>query len=134
MEGDWTFVQAATYARDNLPTDAVVFTVKEPAFYYHSGRKTVNVNVLLKEDSTTIAQALRDRGVEWAVTSYSGPFRTQLGKLVASACREFDLVKQFDERTMVLRVRTTGQTAGGTACDALTTWRLDPGRREPDTN
>lgn len=130
MEGDWTFLQATKYVKENLPADAVVFTVKEPTFYYHSGRKTVNLLVLLKEDSTTLAKTLRQRGVGWVVTSYSGPSRTQMGKLVASACRDFDLVKQIDARTMVLRVRPAGQTDGETACGALTTWRQDPGRPE----
>lgn len=132
VEGDWSFLQAADYARRNISTESVVFTGKESSFHYHSGLKTVNANALLKEDSTTLAQVLRDRGVEWVVVSNAGPFRWHMGVLVASACKDFDLVKQFDSRTMVLRVRRPGPSSPGPACTALATWRSEAGtpRRE----
>ena len=126
-EGDWTFIQAAAFARDNFPAESMVLTVKEPSFYYHSGRRTTNVNFFLKEDSTTLARALRDRGIEWVVVSNAGPLRRRMGVLVASACKDFDLVKQFDSRTMVLRVRAPGQSVSAPACDALATWRAEAG-------
>ena len=127
-EGDWPFMQAADYARRNISAESVVFTGKESSFYYHTGLRTVNSNALLKEDSTTIANALRDRGVEWVVVSNAGPFRWHMGVLVASACKDFELVKQFDSRTMILRVRQPGQSATGPACAALSTWRSEAGR------
>ena len=124
QDGDWAFVQAASYARENIPFDAIVFTGKEAPFYYLSGRKTVNAGGFLKEDSTTFASALRDRGVTWVVASNAGPLRRQIGSLVARACNDFELVKQFDARTTLLRLRqpsSSGESTG--ACDALAIWR-----------
>jgi hypothetical protein len=124
QEGDWAFMQAAAYAREHIPPEGVVFTVKEAPFYYLSGRKTANAGALLKEDSTTLAAALRDRGVGWVMTSNSGPLRYQMGGLVARACATFELVKQFDARTMLLRLREPSRQADSrAACDALATWR-----------
>jgi hypothetical protein len=126
QEGDWTFVQVAKYAKEHLPPDAVVFTAKESSFYYHSARQTVNARGLLREDSTTLARALLDRGVRWVATSNAGPVRRELGTLVASACNDFELVKQFDARTMLLRIRQpVGSGSGSNACDALATWRAE---------
>ena len=126
QEGDWTFVQVAKYAKEHLPADAIVFTVKESAFYYHSARRTVNARVLLREDSTTLARTLLQRGIRWVATSNAGPNRRQLGRLVASACSDFELVKQFDSRTMLLRIREPlGVGNGSDACEALATWRAE---------
>jgi hypothetical protein len=126
LEGDWTFVQVAKYAKEHLPADAIVFTVKESAFYYHSARRTVNARVLLKEDSTSLARALLQRGVRWVATSNAGPNRGELGRLVASACSDFELVKQFDAQTMLLRIREPlGAGNGSDACSALATWRAE---------
>ena len=126
QEGDWTFVQMAKYAKEQLPEDAVVFTVKESAFYYHSARRTVNARVLLNEDSTTLAPALLQRGVQWVATSNAGPMRREHGALVASACNDFELVKQFDARTVLLRIREPlGGGSRSNACDALATWRAE---------
>jgi hypothetical protein len=126
QEGDWTFVQMAKYAKEHLPSDAVVFTVKESAFYYHSARRTVNARVLLREDSTTLARALLQREVQWVATSNAGPMRRELGTLVARACNDFELVKQFDTRTMLLRIREpSGSGTRSNACDSLATWRAE---------
>ena len=117
-----------------MKLDAVVFTVKESPFYYHSARRTVNARVLLREDSTTLARALLQRGVHWVATSNAGPVRRELGTLVASACNDFELVKQFDDRTMLLRIREPlGGGNGSTACDALAGWRSESRLPEEDS-
>ena len=126
-EEDWAFMQAAEYLKVEGRPGSVVFTDKDAAVYYLSGHKTENANVLLKEDSTTIAAALRDRRVEWVMTSYVGPLRHQIGSLVAKACHEFELVRQFDAHTAVLRVRQVSDTSAS-ACDALAIWRRETPR------
>jgi hypothetical protein len=131
-EEDWAFMQAAAYLKDQGRPGAVVFTDKDAAVYYLTGHKTENANVLLREDSTTIADALRDRGVEWVVTSYVGPLRHQIGSLLAKACHEFELVRQFDTHTAVLRVRQAYDTSGN-ACDALAIWRRETQRETGGT-
>jgi hypothetical protein len=129
QEGDWTFVQVAKYAKEHLPPDAVVFTVKESSFYYHSARRTVNARGLLSEDSTTLARTLLQRGVRWVATSNAGPVRRELSTLVASACNDFEVVKQFDARTVLMRIREPlGAGNGSNACDALATWRAESRR------
>ena len=130
MEGDWAFLQAAAFVKEQGPS--VVFTDKDAAFYYLSGHKTANANVLIREDSTTIADALRDRGVEWVVTSYVGPLRHHMGSLVAKACREFELVRQFDAHTTVLRLRQPYDSSAN-ACDALAIWRRETQRETGST-
>jgi hypothetical protein len=131
-EEDWAFMQAAAYLKEQGRPGSFVFTDKDAAFYYLTGHKTENANVLIKEDSTTIAEALRGRGVEWAVTSYVGPLRHQIGSLLAKACREFELVRQFDAHTTVLRVRPTADTSAN-ACEALAIWRRETARETGST-
>jgi hypothetical protein len=126
-EEDWAFMQAAAFLKEQGPPGSPVFTDKDAAVYYLTGHKTENANVLIREDSTTIANALRDRGVEWVVTSYVGPLRHQIGSLLAKACHEFELVRQFDTHTAVLRVRQVADSSAN-ACDALAIWRQETPR------
>ena len=126
-EEDWAFMQAAAYVKDQGRPGSVVFTDKDAAFYYLTGHKTENANVLIKEDSSTIADVLRDRGVEWVVTSYVGPLRHQMGSLLAKACHEFELVRQFDVHTAVMRLRQVPDTSN-TACESLAIWRRETPR------
>jgi hypothetical protein len=55
--------------------------------------------------------------------------RKELSTLVASACNDFEVVKQFDARTVLMRIREPlGAGNGSNACDALATWRAESRR------
>lgn len=124
QEGDFTFVQASRYTGEVVPPGVPVVTVKEAPFSYHSARQALNSTIMLEEDSATLAAAMRARGTEWLLTNYAGPSRVRLGRLAASACREFDLVRSFDPFTTLLRLRPAGtEPAWGEACEATRRWR-----------
>ena len=98
------FLSLATWVRDSTPSDALFFVSKERAFYLHSGRKTINQDRGLREDSTSLGVYLRSRDVSYTVLTPVGVRATRLARLLSSACREFELVKQISPQTLLLRV------------------------------
>jgi hypothetical protein len=103
-EDEREFLQLTHWIRDSTPDDAVFFVSKERAFYVHSGRKSINQDRGLREDSTALGGYLRSRGVDYTVVTAIGVFARKHAASIASACREFRLVKQVSPRTMLLRV------------------------------
>jgi hypothetical protein len=125
------YLLAARWVRDSTSRDAIFFVPKERAFYFHTGRKTINQDRGLREDSTSLAPFLRARGVSYAVATDVGVFRRDEAVLLAKACRDFDLVRVFGKRTAVVRLRDPGSEATwGAACEALASWRHSSPRRK----
>ncbi len=58
---DREFLKVAAWVRDSTVPDALFFVSKERAFYFHSGRKSINQDRGLREDSTSIGDYLRSR-------------------------------------------------------------------------
>lgn len=126
--GDYSFVRAARYLDETLPPGTVVFSDKSVTFYYFSGHPTLHIEDLLREDSVSLAPALRRHQVEWTVVSNAGSHRRRQGPLVATACRDFDLVRAFDSTTVVLRLRPPDAAPEwGPACEATRVWRTPAG-------
>ena len=103
-EPDREYLKVADWVRDSTASDARFFVSKERAFYFHSGRKSINQDRGLREDSTSLGDYLRSQGVQYAVITPVGVHSRRHGLLILAACREFELVKQFSRRTSVLRV------------------------------
>ncbi|HEX6314819.1 MAG TPA: glycosyltransferase family 39 protein, partial [Gemmatimonadaceae bacterium] len=101
---DRELLTLAHWVRDSTPADAVFFVSKERAFFVHSGRKSINQDRALREDAESIGDYLRSRGVSYTVMSPIGIFAGRHARLVTRACREFELVRQFSSRTLLLRV------------------------------
>lgn len=119
---------AARWARDSTPPAAIFVVSKERAFYYHSKRRSTNQDKTLRSDSLSLAPYLRERGVTYAVTSKVGVLEREFNNLIAHACRDFELVREFPEHTVIVRLRDPGAAPEwGPACVALQYWRL-PGR------
>jgi len=97
-------LKLAHWVRDSTPADAVFLVSKERAFFVHSGRKSINQDRALREDSATIAGYLRSRGVSYTVLTPVGVRATRHLQLVTGACRNFELVKQFTHRTILLQL------------------------------
>ena len=118
------YLKAARWVRDSTPADAVFFVNKERAFYLHSGRKTINQDRVLREDSTTVAEFLRARGVHYTVAAQVGLRENEQNYLLARACRAFVLLREFPEQTFVLRLReATDAPDNDSACRALATYQ-----------
>jgi len=94
----------ANWVRDSTPADAVFLVSKERAFYFHSGRKSINQDRGLREDSASFGPYLRMRGVSYTVLTPVGVRADRHAGLIESACRDFELVKQVSRRTLLLRV------------------------------
>ena len=117
------FLDIAAWVRDSTPTDAIVMTNKDAAFFTHSGRRVVNQLRALEEDSATIIPFLRSRGVTHAVVGPVGVRLRAHSQLLARACRDLVLVKKFPQASAVLRVRQVDEPSdGGASCRALAPW------------
>ncbi|MCC6774309.1 MAG: glycosyltransferase family 39 protein [Gemmatimonadaceae bacterium] len=117
------YLRLANWVRDSTPPDAIFFVSKERAFYMHAGRKSINQDRGLQEDSVSLGDFLRARGVSYATVTPVGVRSGPHNRLVAAACREFSLVRRFSEQTMLLRVRAPGESsATDDACAALAVW------------
>ena len=117
------FLDIAAWVRDSTPTDAIVMTNKDAAFFTHSGRRVVNQLRALEEDSATIIPFLRSRGVTHAVVGPVGVRLRAHSQLLARACRDLILVKKFPQASAVLRVRKVDEPSdGGASCRALAPW------------
>lgn len=108
--GCWTpmqrdFLRLANWVRDSVPGDATFFVPKEASFHMHSLRKTINHIRGLKEDSASLGNFLRQRGVGYSVLSLVGPRGRPHSELVRDACHEFDIVREFGPTTFLLKVR-----------------------------
>ena len=116
---DRELLTLAGWVRDSTPPDAVFMVSKERAFFVHSGRKSINQDRALREDSTTVGDYLRARGVSYTIISPVGVLANRHARLVTSACREFELVRQVSHRTMLFRVLPQATTSDSTAaCEA----------------
>lgn len=118
------YLKAARWVRDSTPTSAVFFVNKERGFYLHSARLTINQDRALQEDSLSLASYLRSTGAHYTVATRVGLRAAQHDRLLASACRDFTLLRSFPSNTLVLRLREPGDSAdGGGACRALEPYR-----------
>lgn len=124
------YLQLARWARDSTPRSAVFLASKERALYFHSGRRTINNDRALREDSASIGAYARQQGVTHAAVVRVGVFEVQHNDLIARGCREFDLVRTFgDERALLLRLREQPATEFTPTCQALQPWRRPDRRR-----
>jgi hypothetical protein len=118
------YLKAAHWVRDSTPTSAVFFVNKERGFYLHSGRLTINQDRALQEDSLSLAGYLRSSGAQYTVATSVGLRAAQHDRLLASACRDFVLLRRFPSNTLVLRLRAPDDSAADDgACRALETYR-----------
>lgn len=118
------YLAAARWAAEFTPPDAVFFVNKERGFYFHSGRRTINQDRALEEDSVSLAPYLRQRGAHYTVATPVGVRSEEHNRLLAAACRDFLVLKRFPEQTLVLRLRTDDDPPGDeTACRLLNSFR-----------
>lgn len=118
------YLKAAAWVRDSTPSDAVFFVNKERGFYMHSGRLTINQDRALQEDSLSLAGYLRSKGARFTVATTVGLRAAQHDRLLASACRDFVLLRAFPSETFILRLRDeTDSPDDDGACRALATYR-----------
>jgi hypothetical protein len=114
------FLSLANWVRDSTPADALFFVSKERAFYVHSGRKTINQDRGLREDSTSLGGYLRSREVSYTVLTRVGVNARRHATLLSSACREFELVKEISPQTLLLRVAPqSAESDSVPACAAI---------------
>ncbi|MFN8666719.1 MAG: glycosyltransferase family 39 protein [Gemmatimonadaceae bacterium] len=116
-------LRAAYWVRDSTAVDDVFLVSKERAFFVHSGRRSINQDRALRESPDSLASYLRSRHVRYAVVSPIGVYAWSYNALVAQACRDFAVVRQFSAETVLLRVRDAGENRDDlTACRALDAW------------
>jgi hypothetical protein len=112
-------VAAARFARDSLPTDAVIATSKPSTVYYFGERVTVPFSTLAQRADADP----RALGVDYVLVSAipSGQERSGRGSL-RRHCGSWRVRARFDSNTLLLE---PAGTAPGDACEALSV-RADP--------
>lgn len=122
-DDDRLYLQMAAWVRDSIPPNAVLMANKDAAFYTHSGHRVINQLRALEEDSLTIIPYLRQRGVDYVVIGPVGMRILEHSQLLAKACKDLILVKEFPKASSILRVRREHEASdGGKACRALEPW------------
>ncbi|MEO7964208.1 MAG: hypothetical protein ABIT38_09915, partial [Gemmatimonadaceae bacterium] len=122
-EDERIFLQIAEWVRDSTPPNAVVMTNKDAAFFTHSDRLVINQFRALEEDSASIIPYLRKRGVSYVVVGPIGVRIINHGHLLAKACRDLVVVREFPKASSVLRVRGADEEYDSrNACQALEPW------------
>jgi hypothetical protein len=115
-------LKLAAYARENTPQNALFFTPKEGAFYWHSGRRTMRSNRVRITDSLGVA--LRQQGVSYAVLSPIGVTPRRHSIVISRACREFETVATFEGGSILLRRRENGPIDhDDETCQLLAEWK-----------
>ncbi|MBK8060955.1 MAG: hypothetical protein IPK33_24605 [Gemmatimonadetes bacterium] len=115
--------------RDSTAPGDVFFVSKERAFFVHSGRRSINQDRGLREPPDSLAAYLRARQVRYAVVTPVGVYAREHNALLARACRDFAVVRQFAGSSALLRVRDAGEADdGGATCRTLARWRPRDGR------
>lgn len=122
-------LQLARWVRDSTAPGDVFFVSKERAFFVHSGRRSINQDRGLREPPDSLAAYLRARQVRYAVVTPVGVYAREHNALLARACRDFAVVRQFAGSSALLRVRDAGEADdGGATCRTLARWRPRDGR------
>lgn len=106
----------ANWVRDSTPSDAVFLVSKERTFYVQSGRQSINQDRALSEDSASIGNYLRTRGVTYTVLTPVGALARRHNRLLQASCREFEVVREFTPRTVLFRVLPEPASDSTAAC------------------
>ena len=113
-----SFFQAARFAARGTEPNAVVITAKPRPFYYYSGRRTVNQNVIISRPPTETADRVRASGARYVLVSELGFWTKEFRQYVTAACAAFTVVREFPPRTVLLRLRDPASSEPS-ACEVL---------------
>ena len=109
---------------ENTAPDALFFTSKEGAFYWHTGRRTVLSTRFRGIPPDSLGKMLRGAGVTYAVVSPIGVGRRSHNTVIARACREFEKVATFEGDAVLLRIRENGPIDHeDETCQLLAQWK-----------
>jgi hypothetical protein len=113
------FFEAARFAKDHLPPRAAVLTIKEATFYYHTGHSVLHPDLAIQRGKNDVIGFVRRQGVEYVlVNAFVGG--AEIVRHLLPACDRVELIRDFGERTMLLRLHD-GPPAGAT--DACASFR-----------
>jgi hypothetical protein len=110
------FFRAATYVGQATEPNAVVVTAKPRPFYYYSGRRTVNQNIVVSRPPAETADQVRASGARYVLLTALGFWPRQFRENITAACEAFTVVREFSPNAVLLRLRDPGETS---ACDVL---------------
>ncbi|HUQ84647.1 MAG TPA: glycosyltransferase family 39 protein [Gemmatimonadaceae bacterium] len=110
------FFQAAKYIGQTTEPNAIVLTAKPRPFYYYSGRRTVNQNIVLSRPPAETADRVRASGAQYVLITELGFWPKEFRENITGACESFTVVREFPPRAVLLRLRDQGEAS---ACDVL---------------
>jgi hypothetical protein len=97
------FIAAAQRAREVLPSNAVVLTIKEAAFHYYTGLKVYHMLVGSRNSGDDPLSYLNRVGIEYVlISAYVGGAK-YLSHLVPH-CRNIEVLVRLEPRTALLKV------------------------------
>jgi hypothetical protein len=117
-----SLMMAARFARDSLPPDAVLINAKPAAVYHFSGRATLPLALVARDDDPFAR--LRAHSFYVILSRQVTLERTRASRILHSRCRELQVRARFAPAALVLEPRDT-LASGADACPALAAFLSD---------
>jgi hypothetical protein len=111
------FFEMASWAKANLPPDAVVATVKEATFAYYADRKVVSQGWLVTYHNTGLLKWMAEHGIRYVLVSALNP--SPLPKRLKSVCEWLEPVHQVPPSAFMLRIVNKELPSDRSACSVL---------------
>jgi hypothetical protein len=112
------FFQAARFAQEHLPEGAAVLTIKEATFFYYTGHRVLHPDLAMQRGKKDVLGFIRSKGIEYVlVTPFVGG--AEIVRSLIPTCNRVELVRDFGERTILLRIHDSMREVERNACSNL---------------
>jgi hypothetical protein len=112
------FFEAARFAQEHLPEGAAVLTIKEATFFYYTGHRVLHPDLAMQRGKKDVLGFIRSKGIDYVlVTPFVGG--AEIVRSLIPACNRIELVRDFGERTMLLRIHDSMREVERNACSNL---------------
>lgn len=112
------FFDATRFTQDHLPDSAAVMTIKEATFFYYTGRRVLHPDLAMQKGKDDVLGYVRSQGVEYIlVTPFVGG--AEIVRTLVPACDRVELIRDFGERTVLLRLHDSSRDVERNACTNL---------------
>jgi hypothetical protein len=103
-----------------------LLTPKSATVYYLTGRRSLEVYQTIRLDSRSLGALLQDAGVNTIILSKIHYDQRLLAREVYDFCADWELVREYDDRALLLRRNAPGRQTG--SCAAITRLLESPWR------
>jgi len=99
------YMRALGFVRDSLGGNAPIAASKDAVLAYITGREALPSHRVSDDPPDQLAEHLQDLGVSHALLAWSGaPLEGAFNNAVAQACSDFEVVRRFGDRALLVQV------------------------------